>query len=56
MSLTRAVLVTFQALCNGLACTPPNPTRPDTRYHTEQLYILQIAPLIFKVAHIFCRA
>ncbi|KAF8176964.1 hypothetical protein BJ912DRAFT_857215 [Pholiota molesta] len=48
MSLARAVLVTFQALCNGLACTPPNKTRPNTRYHTEELYILQIAPLIFK--------
>ncbi|KAF8957616.1 hypothetical protein BDZ97DRAFT_1737425 [Flammula alnicola] len=48
MSLARAVLVTVQALCNGLACTPPNPTKPSTRYHTEEMYILQIAPLIFK--------
>jgi hypothetical protein len=49
MSLARAILVTVQAVSNGLACTPPNPTPPNARYHTEELFILQIAPLVFKV-------
>ncbi|KAJ2924921.1 hypothetical protein H1R20_g12168, partial [Candolleomyces eurysporus] len=48
MSIVRAALVIVQALCNGLACTPPNPTPKERRYHTEEMYILQIAPLIFK--------
>ncbi|KAF9047901.1 hypothetical protein BJ165DRAFT_1126645 [Panaeolus papilionaceus] len=52
MSLARVVLCTIQALCNGAACTPPNPTRPNERYHKEQLYILQIAPFIFKLHQI----
>lgn len=50
MSLARVILVTVQAVCNGLACTPPNPTPQNRRYHTEEMYILQIAPLIFKVS------
>ncbi|EAU92095.1 hypothetical protein CC1G_09616 [Coprinopsis cinerea okayama7 len=54
MSLTRVVLVLVQAFCNGLACTPPNPTSPKQRYHTEEMYILQIAPLIFKCHQIIC--
>lgn len=49
MSLARVALVVIQAVCNQLACTPPNPTPAKGRYHTEELYILQIAPLIFKV-------
>ncbi|KDR67188.1 hypothetical protein GALMADRAFT_1130858 [Galerina marginata CBS 339.88] len=49
MSFARVVLVTIQALFNGLACTPPNPTSQKLRYHTEEMYILQIAPLIFKI-------
>ncbi|KIM36918.1 hypothetical protein M413DRAFT_13673 [Hebeloma cylindrosporum] len=52
MSLARVILVTVQAVCNGLACTPPNPTPQNRRYHTEEMYILQIAPLIFKIHHI----
>ncbi|KAJ2916102.1 hypothetical protein MD484_g4305, partial [Candolleomyces efflorescens] len=52
MSMVRAALVVVQALCNGLACTPPNPTPKERRYHTEEMYILQIAPLIFKCHHI----
>ncbi|KAF6742925.1 hypothetical protein DFP72DRAFT_1178665 [Ephemerocybe angulata] len=44
----RIALVIAQALLNGLACTPPNPTPQNRRYHTEEMYILQIAPLIFK--------
>lgn len=49
MSLARVALVVLQALSNQWALTPPNPTLPKDRYHTEELYILQIAPLIFKV-------
>ncbi|KAF8874995.1 hypothetical protein BD779DRAFT_1613496 [Infundibulicybe gibba] len=49
MSLVRSVLVIFQAFCNQRACTPPNPTPKSGRYHTKELYILQIAPFIFKV-------
>ncbi|KAF8828312.1 hypothetical protein HHX47_DHR4000930 [Lentinula edodes] len=49
MSLARATLVIVQALTNHWACTPPNPTQQKSRYHTEELYILQIAPLVFKL-------
>ena len=49
MSLTRAALVVVQAFANGVVCTPPNPTPKKQRYHTEQMYILQIAPAVFKV-------
>ncbi|KAG6811616.1 hypothetical protein H0H92_006631 [Tricholoma furcatifolium] len=49
MSLTRVILVTIQAVCNHYACTPPNPTPAKGRYHTEELFILQIAPLVFKI-------
>ncbi|KAF8890254.1 hypothetical protein CPB84DRAFT_1400730 [Gymnopilus junonius] len=52
MSLPRVVLVSVQAIFNGLACTPPNPTPQKLRYHTEEMYILQIAPLIFKLHQI----
>ncbi|CAA7263034.1 unnamed protein product [Cyclocybe aegerita] len=48
MTLSRVLLVTIQAIANGLVCTPPNPTPQKQRYHTEQMYILQIAPFIFK--------
>ncbi|KAF8892880.1 hypothetical protein BD779DRAFT_1436327 [Infundibulicybe gibba] len=48
-SAIRVSLVIVQAVCNHLACTPPNPSPSRARYHTEELYILQIAPLIFKV-------
>ncbi|KAF8161686.1 hypothetical protein B0H34DRAFT_653990 [Crassisporium funariophilum] len=48
MSIARVALVSIQALCNHYACTPPNPTPPKGRYHTDQMYLLQIAPLIFK--------
>jgi len=54
MSLTRVSLVLMQALTNSFACTPPNPTQEKTRYHKEELYILQIAPLIFKVSLSVC--
>jgi protein-S-isoprenylcysteine O-methyltransferase Ste14 len=50
MSLSRVALVTVQAICYQVALTPPNPTPSKGRYHTQQLYILQIAPLIFKVS------
>jgi len=49
MSLARASLVVIQAFANGIVCTPPNPTSQKQRYHTEQMYILQIAPAVFKV-------
>ena len=49
MSLARVALVTVQAICYQIALTPPNPSPSKGRYHTQQLYILQIAPLIFKV-------
>ena len=49
MSLARASLVVVQAFANGIVCTPPNPTSQKQRYHTEQMYILQIAPAVFKV-------
>jgi len=49
MSLTRAALVVVQALANGTVCSPPHPTAQKQRYHTEQMYILQIAPAVFKV-------
>ncbi|KIK56336.1 hypothetical protein GYMLUDRAFT_174366 [Collybiopsis luxurians FD-317 M1] len=49
MSALRVSLVVIQALANHWACTPPNPTSEKSRYHKEELYILQIAPLIFKI-------
>ncbi|KAF8815061.1 hypothetical protein BYT27DRAFT_7080969 [Phlegmacium glaucopus] len=49
MSFSRVALVTVQAFCYQIALTPPNPTPSKGRYHTKQLYILQIAPLIFKI-------
>ncbi|KAF8074187.1 hypothetical protein FPV67DRAFT_1666898 [Lyophyllum atratum] len=49
MSLARVALIFAQAACNHLACTPPNPTPAKGRYHTEEPFILQIAPLIFKI-------
>ncbi|KXN85401.1 hypothetical protein AN958_11373 [Leucoagaricus sp. SymC.cos] len=48
MSVSRVALVCIQAFANQVATTPPNPTPPKGRYHTDELYILQIAPLIFK--------
>ncbi|EGN93919.1 hypothetical protein SERLA73DRAFT_189043 [Serpula lacrymans var. lacrymans S7.3] len=50
MSLVvRALLVSVQAIGNQLACTPPNATNVKTRYHTNEPYILQMAPLMFKI-------
>ncbi|KAF8624983.1 hypothetical protein AX15_005616 [Amanita polypyramis BW_CC] len=49
MSLLRAVLSSLQAVANHLACTPPNPTTAKQRYHTEEWWVLQIAPLVFKI-------
>lgn len=49
MSISRVALVLVQAFANQLACTPPNPTPSKGRYHTDEIYILQIAPFIFKV-------
>ncbi|KAF8838235.1 hypothetical protein BDN67DRAFT_971810 [Paxillus ammoniavirescens] len=47
--LLRTSLVFVQAVCNHLACKPPNKTLAKQRYHTEEAYVLQIAPLIFKL-------
>ncbi|KAG7443253.1 uncharacterized protein BT62DRAFT_338250 [Guyanagaster necrorhizus] len=47
MSLVRATLTLVQAIAHHSAMTPPNPTPKKGRYHTEELYILQIAPFIF---------
>lgn len=48
MSVSRVALVLVQAFANQLACTPPNPTPPKGRYHTDELYILQVAPFVFR--------
>ena len=47
--LIRAALVLVQAMSNHRAFLPPNQTPEKGRYHTEEPYVLQIAPLIFKV-------
>ncbi|KAG6331752.1 hypothetical protein ID866_7338 [Astraeus odoratus] len=44
----RAALVVLQATFNQTACTPPNKTQAKFRYHTEEPYLLQIAPLVIK--------
>lgn len=49
MSATRAILVLVQTFVYHIAYNPPNPSPSKGRYHTEELYILQIAPIIFKV-------
>lgn len=49
MFLIRPALVLAQALSNHRAFLPPNKTPETGRYHTEEAYILQIAPSIFKV-------
>lgn len=49
MSMLRIALVLVQAFANQVACTPPNPTPSKGRYHTDEIYILRIAPFIFKV-------
>lgn len=57
MSLIRVALTVVQAIFNQKACTPPNPTPAQGRYHTKEPYILQIAPAVFKVCmpQYFCR-
>lgn len=50
--LVRSSLVLVQALCNQIACTPPNKTPSKGRYHTEEASILQLAPLMFKVINL----
>ncbi|KAG0694770.1 hypothetical protein DFH29DRAFT_958723 [Suillus ampliporus] len=47
--ILRCSLVIAQAFCNQIACTPPNKTSSKLRYHTDEAFVLQIAPLIFKV-------
>ncbi|KAG6329560.1 hypothetical protein ID866_9528 [Astraeus odoratus] len=50
MSLVwRTALVLVQASFNQAACTPPHKTPEKFRYHTEEPFLLQIAPLIFKL-------
>ncbi|KAJ6596995.1 hypothetical protein DFH09DRAFT_1071942 [Mycena vulgaris] len=51
MSLVRVILIGTQAACNHMAFTPPNPSiaKGVSRFHTDELYLLQIAPLISKI-------
>ncbi|KAF7339155.1 Protein-S-isoprenylcysteine O-methyltransferase [Mycena venus] len=55
MSLLRVALVVIQTVFNELASTPPNPTPEKCRYHKDQLYIFQIAPLILRIHQITLR-
>ncbi|KAI6044742.1 hypothetical protein EDC04DRAFT_2560732 [Pisolithus marmoratus] len=45
----RASLILVQAAFNQAACTPPNKTKEQFRYHTEEPLLLRIAPLVFKL-------
>ncbi|KAL0071299.1 hypothetical protein AAF712_001865 [Marasmius tenuissimus] len=47
MSLLRASLSWAQAVAHHYAMTPPNKTQPKDRYHTEEPWVLQIAPYVF---------
>ncbi|KAJ7709801.1 hypothetical protein B0H17DRAFT_915497 [Mycena rosella] len=51
MSLVRAILIVIQAICNQMAFTPPNPSvaKGVSRFHTNEPYLLQIAPFISRV-------
>ena len=49
LPLIRATLILVQALSTHRAFLPPNKTPEKGRYHTEEPYVLQIAPSIFKV-------
>lgn len=50
MSLARVVLLTIQAFCHHISCTLPNPTpSPKGRYYMDELYILQVGPLIYAI-------
>ncbi|KAK7034571.1 hypothetical protein VNI00_012200 [Paramarasmius palmivorus] len=49
MSLVRASLTIAQAIVHHHAMTAPNPTRDKTRYHTEEWWVLQIAPHVFRM-------
>ncbi|KAJ6570336.1 hypothetical protein B0H10DRAFT_2108532 [Mycena sp. CBHHK59/15] len=55
MSPSRVALVVVQAVFNELACTPPNPTPSKGKYHTDQLYIFRIAPLILRCHQLILR-
>ncbi|KAH6893882.1 hypothetical protein BKA70DRAFT_1232747 [Coprinopsis sp. MPI-PUGE-AT-0042] len=54
MSLPRALLVTIQAIAHKYAFTPPNPTKPKERYHTQEMWILQCAPAVFWAHDLLC--
>ncbi|KAJ7109487.1 hypothetical protein C8R44DRAFT_289465 [Mycena epipterygia] len=51
MSLLRVTLICIQAGCNHLAFTPPHPSiaKGVSRFHTDEAYLLQIAPFISRV-------
>ncbi|KAH0826283.1 hypothetical protein J3R83DRAFT_5756 [Lanmaoa asiatica] len=49
LPLIRSALVLVQALSTHQAFSPPNKTPKKGRYHTEEAYVLQIAPSIFKL-------
>ncbi|KAJ7075515.1 hypothetical protein B0H15DRAFT_1010591 [Mycena belliarum] len=55
MSLPRVALIVAQAVSNELACTPPNPTRPNERFYMDEPYIFQIAPLILRAHQLILR-
>jgi hypothetical protein len=49
MSLAHATLVAVEVVCTQLAATPPNKTPSKGRYHTEEIFVLRIAPFLFAV-------
>lgn len=52
MSALRATLVVIQALFTQIATTPPNKTPSKGRYHTDEWFILRVAPFIFAVGKV----
>lgn len=53
MSALRATLVVIQALFTQIATTPPNKTPSKGRYHTDEFFILRMAPFIFALQQPF---
>ncbi|KAL0564340.1 hypothetical protein V5O48_017705, partial [Marasmius crinis-equi] len=53
MSLSRAGISCVQAIAHHYAMTPPNKTKQKQRYHTEEAWVLQIAPYIFYLHSVF---
>ncbi|TFK37913.1 hypothetical protein BDQ12DRAFT_698864 [Crucibulum laeve] len=53
MSALRVPLLVLQAVCIQLACSPPRPSPSKGRYHVEEMFLLRIAPAIFRIQQIF---